>query len=564
MKNIRFTKILLLSYLERKARTIDLDSDVVIIKGPNHVGKSCILKSVYQGLGGQTKKVSENWKDAHVVLAVYFKIDNIPFKSLIYGDDIYMFNPDGSLRYKAGLKSQKAVKEINVLLGTQLGDKNKPILFAPNALFMPFYIDQDCGWNESWSSFSGITSGEKAAARQFLTGVVDGNYFSKKRELSSLNIKLKEIRNELRAYIKLSIDVKSEQENINIPITVEDFKNEIGRYLNNLQSLREKQKGIIREIQSLYTQKAYYEANINQLNENISEIQKDFKYANGLDKDLITCPTCGAQYKNNMLNRHEILKDESTCKELLIQYTSKLKQLESRIETRQKDNERINGDIAKVQDDLKATKDNISLQQVIDTESSNKMTTLLSERIDQLQQSKRSMSSHKSDLESIIDKYDEGGRKKDAEESFKSCVNTYLDKLGISQNHREGIRFGGKIINAFGSYTPLSHIAYTYAYYYIMQHYNGPLMFPIVIDEPKQQGLRNEGLNKIMDFLIECKPQNGQLIISMAQDSYSAPKNTRVISLKEGERALSSDQYVEVRDEIEGLMDKIFFNPKTL
>ena len=40
MKNIRFKEILFLSYKEKKAKGINLDSDVVVIKGGNGTGKS--------------------------------------------------------------------------------------------------------------------------------------------------------------------------------------------------------------------------------------------------------------------------------------------------------------------------------------------------------------------------------------------------------------------------------------------------------------------------------------------------------------------------------------------
>ena len=46
MKNIRFKEILFLSYKERKARRINLDSDVVVIKGGNGTGKTTIARII--------------------------------------------------------------------------------------------------------------------------------------------------------------------------------------------------------------------------------------------------------------------------------------------------------------------------------------------------------------------------------------------------------------------------------------------------------------------------------------------------------------------------------------
>ena len=66
---------MLLSYLEKKARIIDLDSNFVLIKGTNHVGKSCVLKSLYRALGAEIKKMPDTWDMSAVILLLSFTID---------------------------------------------------------------------------------------------------------------------------------------------------------------------------------------------------------------------------------------------------------------------------------------------------------------------------------------------------------------------------------------------------------------------------------------------------------------------------------------------------------
>ena len=112
MKNIRFQKIMLLSYLEKKARIIDLDSDFVLIKGTNHVGKSCVLKSLYRALGAEIKKMPDTWDMSTIVLLLYFTIDNISFKSLVIGNDLYVLNPDGTIRLKEKIGSRELSKNM--------------------------------------------------------------------------------------------------------------------------------------------------------------------------------------------------------------------------------------------------------------------------------------------------------------------------------------------------------------------------------------------------------------------------------------------------------------------
>lgn len=559
MKNIRFKKLLLLSYHERTARTINLDSDLIVVKGPNRIGKSCILKSLYAALGGKIKKEPTEWKDARAVIVLYFTIDGALFKSIKYGDILYMFNPDNSIRYKENFGSDKANTKFSELLGVKLGTTENPIVFSQSSLFMPFYIDQDDGWEESWSSFAGIKTSEKAEVRLILLGLIDRDYFSKKKEQMKVEDVLKKTRNELKAYKKLFVELKGENKECYIPVDLGSFKKEINEFLENLKKLRESQKDILRKLQALYTKKTYYEVSINQLNENIKQIQKDFDFALEIDDDIVTCPTCGAQYSNNMLNRHVILEDEHTCKDLLIQYSDKLNHVKKNIEKYEEDNVRINERIAEVQKNLKASNDNISLGEVIDSKSNYKMINNLSSKIKKLEEDESSTTFQQLSLKESIKGYESNGRKEDAEKVFKKQVISNLKELSIDNYNSDNIRLGGRI-GVTGSDLPLFHVAYTFAYYSLMVRYNGLLMFPIVIDELRQQGLEDEGLHHTISFITKHIPNRGQLIIALADDNIDIPTDSKVFQFQNGDRILTKDQYVEVRDEIEELLNKDFCN----
>lgn len=223
----------ILSYRERKARTFDLDSNIVVIKGLNHVGKSCILKSIYYGLGGTVKKVANQWSAAHVIVILYFSIDGIDYKSLKIGDQLYLYNPDGSLRQHGYYNSQKIRKELNELFGILIGSVTNQQLLSANSIYMPFYIDQDSGWYEPWTSFTSVTTSDKSNARLYLTGIVDGVYFNNKIKLSNVENQIRKCNEEQRAYKKLYYELKKKNTDY-IPTTKESFKSEVDSYLSSL------------------------------------------------------------------------------------------------------------------------------------------------------------------------------------------------------------------------------------------------------------------------------------------------------------------------------------------
>lgn len=545
----------ILSYRERKARTFDLDSNIVVIKGLNHVGKSCILKSIYYGLGGTVKKVAKQWSAANVIVILYFSIDGISYKSLKIGDQLYLYNPDGSLRQHGYFNSQKIRKELNELFGILIGTDTNQQLLSANSIYMPFYIDQDSGWYEPWTSFTSVTTSDKSNARLYLTGIVDGVYFNNKIKLSNVENQIRKCNEEQRAYKKLYHELKKKNTDY-IPTTKESFKSEVDSYLSSLKSLRESQKEIVRTLQALYTKKTYYEVNIQQLHKNMKEMHKDFDFAL-TQEDIVTCPTCGAQYKNDMIHRHEILKDESTCKDLIIDYQDKLNNINSKIESYQKSNDNLSDQINEVQRNLKASNDDVSLGQVIESESNQKLLENLHDEIEKINNRANDLLSQKISLEATIKQYDKG-RREEAATDFKNYVIRFLAEMGVHNIDGDSIKFGGKV-NMTGSNVPIYQIAYTFAYYKIMHNYSGPILFPIVIDEPRQQGLRDNGLQNMISFITSHIPEDAQLILSIAEDGIDIPDNARIIELWAKEKVLSESEYKTISEEIDNLLNKGFF-----
>ena len=78
------------------------------------------------------------------------------------------------------LKYMQHHKKMSILFGVDLSvldDRMPNIPIA--ACYMPFYIDQDMGWSETWSSFSNVGNlSERSIVRLYLTGIVDDCFFS--------------------------------------------------------------------------------------------------------------------------------------------------------------------------------------------------------------------------------------------------------------------------------------------------------------------------------------------------------------------------------------------------
>ena len=549
---------MLLSYLEKKARIIDLDSNFVLIKGTNHVGKSCVLKSLYRALGAEIKKMPDTWDMSAVILLLSFTIDNIPFKSLLIGNDLYILNPDSSIRFKSKVGSESLSKGISSLLGVNIGAiEDSQQIIPVGANFMPFYIDQDTGWNETWTSFSKVgTLGDKSNVRQYLTGIVDASFFAYKKELSMVEKELKKCTNELKSYNLLAEQVKIKFNPLKLEIDIESFRTRINLYLERLQALRESQNNHLRLMQELYAKRTYIELNIDQLKKNIKEIEKDFQYALELE-EIVICPTCGGHYTNDILNRHELMKDEHVCKDMVIRCNNDLDIVNKQIEAAVEKSKKINFEIESTQDLIKASNEEISLEEVIEAKSRDQMLNLVTIQQTQLVSQSESLLKEKIRLESVIKNYEDSGRRECAESNFIEHVMNATIAMGASTK-RDKIKFGGKI-TATGSALPVSVIAHTFSYLKLIQDFSGPIFMPMVVDEPKQQGLKQQGLNKSLLYMSESIPSSGQLIVSLADDKgISIPNNALVIDLDITGRVLIDDDFNIVSKEIEDILEKDF------
>ena len=549
---------MMLSYLEKKARIIQLNSDFVLIKGTNHVGKSCILKSLYRALGAEIKKMPDNWNAPTVILLLYFSVDNVNFKSMLIGNDLFVINPDGSIRFKNKIGSQELSRNITILFGVNLhvvGDEDFNIPVGAN--YMPFYIDQDSGWTGIWTSFSKVgTLSDKSIVRQYLTGIVDESYFSFKKKLTEVYKEIKKVHDQIRTFKALLNKVNEMFIELPIEYDIKSFKDKTNKYLEKLKVLRESQNKYLRLLQELYSKKTYIELNIEQLKKNITEIEKDFNYALDLD-NIVICPTCGAHYTNDMSHRHEFNEDAHICRDMVIQCNNDLDIVNKQINAAIEKSEQINRIIEETQDLIKSNNNDISLEEVIEAKSHSMMRDMLNTECKKQNIRHNQLQDEKIRLEEIIKEYEDSGRKEYAETSFVQYVFDGMKSMG-SKVKKESIRFGGRVY-ATGSALPVSIIAHTFSYLKLIKKCSGPVFMPVVVDEPRQQGIQQQGLNRTVNFMCESIPENGQLIISLADDkAISIPANALIIDLDKTGRVLIEDDYDEVNKEVETILNNDF------
>ena len=93
-----------------------------------------------------------------------------------------------------------------------------------------------------------------------------------------------------------------------------------------------------------------------------------------------------------------------------------------------------------------------------------------------------------------------------------------------------------------------------------MSKYRGPLMAPIVVDEPKQSGIVERGYQMLLDYMLKERPKKSQLILAIASESgmITDNENSTIIDLNKYDSLLIESDFEEVKSIIETLLAKNF------
>ena len=539
MKNIRFKEILFLSYQEKKARRINLDSDVVVIKGGNGTGKSCLLKSLYGVFGALVDKYPEGWNPYFIVTLLKFQIDGVTYRAMRIGKDFFLLNPDNSYFSETNCLDNQA-KYLSMLFGMDLfyySDQSQKKRLPVGCYFMPFYIDQDSGWQQPWSSF--IQVGNEQVKRNvmlYYTGVVNYDYYLSKSHLASLKNEYRRWKNEKNVQNNFISIIREKLHSKNtISLTEDAFKEEIGVFITKTQALKEKQNRILKELEELYYDKLFKESRIASLHVN---------------------PVCGAQTENTALARLSMNIDKEDSRELIVKYKMELDEIRRKIERANQKSDELKQQIEEIETLVSTKKEEYTLKEYLDNKVIERLHELFNENEQEFEANLERVEDSIQVEEEKLMLMKGTNRLKVILDDFNACLGAYSKELGSSLNKNK-IHSLGEKIQGSGSSHPKETLAYFFTYLTIMHKYSTPIMMPVVIDEFKQNGTTDQSIDKMIEFAINHRPKNGQVIYSISGDYSATGLNVKTVSL-DGESLMNECDFSSVKSEVEHILNKNF------
>lgn len=554
MKNLRLAKLRLFSMSEAASWNCEFHPRTTLILGPNHTGKSSVLKSLYHTFGANVE-LHPTWKEANVGSLIEFDLDDEKYSILRYADKFATFDSNGNLLGRFKRITSELGPHLAQLFNFNLRLKDKNFIdqtLPPSFLFMPFYLDQDKGWLSAWNSFGSLLQFPKwkASLIPYHTGIRPQQYYDLQVRIADIGLKLKELKAKRDVLSELILRLASDVK-ILFDYDLESFSKEISDLLIQCNRIRESQNELREILEELYGRKAVLMSQLGIADRAIRENKKDFDYATlELPDDSINCPTCGHQYLNNFSERFAIAVDQDSYFELkselqdeLDEVNDKIKQQLSRFASEQVRETRI----LRI---LETKQGEVELNDLIENEGRKKGEQTIQNNIDAVDSEMNHLLAEDAQLREQVKSYESKTRKQEIVSLYSSQMRRYVELLDVKNLPEINLTKIDGPMKDQGSGNPRAILCYFYAILQVVKKYSSSTFCPIIIDSPQQQDQDKFHLPKVLEFIRDERPLGSQLILGMTDSQNVDFKDSSTITLGNKWHLLQTDSYEETMDEV--------------
>jgi hypothetical protein len=560
MKNLKFRKLLLLSRIEGKARQEKFDEDVTVVFGENDTGKSHLIKSLYGTFGAEASVVNEKWKKAAVATLLEFSVSGEIHSILRFEDQFALFDAADHLLWTETSIVKGVGPKIAELLDFTIHlttKSNDLVLPPPQFCFLPFYQDQDRGWNDSWGSFKNLAMipNFKKSILDYHTGIKPREYYSAQAKRAEAQREQNELRAERRALDRATARLQNDRSPITITFSPELFESQIEQLLTELNVLRAIFDGIKHKVSELQSRRAVLVEEIEIARVALSELDADVKFTQSLSDTRVICPTCNTIHENDFANRFSLISDADTCRGFLASARHSLTEVEADVARQMQSLRTYNDRIARIESLLEESRGEVKLRDMLNDESERIIDfTIVAERA-AIDGEIVECQIRENEAAKLMKELSSAKRKAHIMEFYTRKLSAFANELGVN--------FGAAAkksvspnINETGSYGPRAILAYHFALLHTIREFTTSCLCPIILDTPLQQDQDKKNAEAIISFALNNRPRDMQLLlgtVSLQGVKYEG----HVINPQEEEALLRKDEFDHVNAYMRPFINKM-------
>ena len=554
MSNMFFKSILIADIQNHTARFVPLKKGLnVITSTENHVGKSSVIKSLYDTLGAEVHFDARWGKDTKLTV-VTIDVDGIEYRVVRFIKTFAILRDSELVLLSDSVTKNLAPKLAEIFnFSVYLAEKsgNKKVVQAPPAFtFMPYYIDQDKGWNELYDSFERMdqfAKPERAKSLYFHLGLytkarielqakkdrlMDDIKALQERE-QRLIIMIKALTEELNNIIPADNEEELEQHLATPKKEIEELVQAIGQTRNKIQELNtalqqhEKQLEIIRQFQQIQIS---------------GKAEKKARHV---------CPKCGYEFDDELYALVKNNYNQSNAEYLRAQIELIVNHIRSELKEQE---ERYIQLMSK-----------LKVQEKVYDEPQDAYDAYLRHRglkdtvrkyFKELAQNRIKQSDCEDEIKDINKELQDIPDKKEIEQIYISFVKQNIIALSAWTQEYEGKIKLLTALNAQGSLLPKIILSQYNGLFQTMARMNSSVMrFPFVVDSPREKESSVNSSKEILNMIAKIASLPQIILATVDYDTFDIEDggNVNKIYLNEQFNVLNPETYIELTEEIEGL-----------
>lgn len=563
MKNCRFLELSLLSQREGTARRVQFNQNLTVIVGPNDSGKSALVKSLYYALGAEPKQEA-SWRRARVVSACRFEIDQAEY-TIVRDQSVFgVFDFSGEMIGAFESVTNELAPFLSTLFDFKLrlrNQQNEHTPATPAFLYLPYYVDQDLGWTDTWSSF--VRLGQfrdwRKDVAEYHAGIRTNEWYDTRHRIDQIKRKNTELAREadvLRAALKTVRDRLTTQ---TFDLDLESFGEDLDRLIAEAQRISDREQKHQTRLVGLREQEALLRKQSELAAAAIRELAADFRYATNTIADPIDCPTCGASYENSFVEQFDIARDEDRLREFALHIERELYEVQAKITSTEDVWQKDVAEQQRISEILGATRGTITLRDVLDAESrkivDREMATHLESYLRDIGLGEEELRK----LERLLVDLDDRDRRLRIYRVFAETFARFrraLDVVALPDESTAKALYARPTEQ--GSHLKRALVAFYFALWRLISSESQTTILPIVIDSPLEgaQDVSNE--RRILEFVFSEQPKGLQMIVAVEELHGISPGRGSLLLLEAKRNLLTKDDYDGVHAELEPKLRAVY------
>lgn len=559
MKRLVFHDMFAISETERAARAVQFDPRMTVIKGANDTGKSSLIKSIYWTFGAEPRNLHPRWKDARVTTSVRFSIDDEQYRivreknrfSLFAGDAEFVREFSSVTRDLAPYFAR--LFSFRLQLSTRGAEESGQA--TPAFLFLPFYVDQDKSWTESWNGFENLGQfpSFKRDVADFHAGIRPSEYYVAKAERSDAQARLNATNDQLEIVLSVQSRLESSLPVGEFDVDIDIFRAELDELIDRAASLKRREDGIREKLVRLQNERESLLQQRSIVELALRELGKDFDYAEKLPTE-VECPTCGTVHENDFAERFKIARDEDTAQDLLFQLSDDLTDVDIAIS-------RVSEEVASAREETNAIqallaerRGDIAFIDVVRAQGKRELRSIMSSDVETLRTEAGRLAGIVDEKNRRMEKFSDAAHRREILDYYRHAMSENLGRLNVVGLDEKTYKTPDKRISESGSDQPRALLAFYFAMFSTINRFSTSTLCPMVIDSPRQQDQDDDNWTAMLEFIRDEQPAGSQVVLGTVDDAESELPGREIV-LSDKYHALQQSEYSRIAADLERLRE---------